>query len=293
MMHRAGFVNIIGNPNVGKSTLMNALVGENLSIITPKAQTTRHRIIGIVNGDDYQIVFSDTPGLLAPSYKLQESMMAFINDAVEDADVILVLIEPGQPDLEAKMVERLKQTSLPVITVVNKIDEHDQKKVNQTIEDWGQKLPGAEMIAISALHNFNIESVIKLVKERLPENPPYYSKEELTDRNMRFFVSEMIRKYIFINYQKEIPYSCEVAIDSYKEGPDIIRIKAFIFVTKESQRKILLGYGGQAIKKLGSQARQEIESFVDNRVYLDLSVKVKKDWRDDENELRRMGYEIE
>lgn len=293
MMHRAGFVNIIGNPNVGKSTLMNALVGENLSIITPKAQTTRHRIIGIVNGDDYQIVFSDTPGLLTPSYKLQESMMTFINDAVEDADVILVLIEPGQPDLEAKMVERLKQTSLPVITVVNKIDEHDQKKVNQTIEDWGQKLPGAEMIAISALHNFNIESVIKLVKERLPENPPYYSKEELTDRNMRFFVSEMIRKYIFINYQKEIPYSCEVAIDSYKEGPDIIRIKAFIFVTKESQRKIILGYRGQAIKKLGSQARQEIESFVDNRVYLDLSVKVKKDWRDDENELRRMGYEIE
>lgn len=293
MTQRAGFVNIIGNPNVGKSTLMNALVGENLSITTPKAQTTRHRIIGIVNGDDYQIVFSDTPGLLTPSYKLQESMMTFINDAVEDADVILVLIEPGQPDLEAKMVERLKQTALPVIIVINKIDDHDQKKVNQTIEDWGQKLPGAEIIAISALHNFNIESVIKLVKERLPENPPYYPKEELTDKNMRFFVSEIIRKYIFLNYQKEIPYSCEVAIDSYKEGTDIIRIKAFIFVTKESQRKILLGYGGQAIKKLGSQARQEIESFVDNRVYLDLSVKVKKDWRDDENELRRMGYEIE
>jgi len=286
-------VNIIGNPNIGKSTLMNALVGEDLSIITPKAQTTRHRILGIVNEEDYQIVFSDTPGVLKPSYKLQESMMTFVDTALEDADVILIMIEPGQNDLEGGMVDKVKQSATPVLLIVNKIDEHDQQKVKQTLQDWGKILPGSEMIAISAKHKFNIESVLHLVKEKLPENPPYYSKEELTDKNMRFFVSEIIRKNIFLNYQKEIPYSCEVAIDSYKESEEIIRIKAYIFVTKESQRKIILGYQGQAIKKFSTMARKEIEAFVDNQVYLDLSVKVKKDWRNDENELRRMGYEIE
>lgn len=293
MSHRAGFVNIIGNPNIGKSTLMNALVGEDLSIITPKAQTTRHRILGIVNEEDYQIVFSDTPGVLKPSYKLQESMMTFVDTALEDADVILIMIEPGQNDLEGGMVDKVKQSATPVLLIVNKIDEHDQQKVKQTLQDWEKILPGSEMIAISAKHKFNIESVLHLVKEKLPENPPYYSKEELTDKNMRFFVSEIIRKNIFLNYQKEIPYSCEVAIDSYKESEEIIRIKAYIFVTKESQRKIILGYQGQAIKKFSTMARKEIEAFVDNQVYLDLSVKVKKDWRNDENELRRMGYEIE
>ncbi|MCF8333260.1 MAG: GTPase Era [Bacteroidales bacterium] len=293
MEHRAGFVNIIGNPNVGKSTLMNALVGESLSIITPKAQTTRHRIPGILNGEDYQVVFSDTPGLLNPNYKLHESMMKYVDTALEDADILLLLIEVQQETLGADILERLNQTNVPIIILINKIDQHEQQKVKETVEFWKEKLPQADFLAIAASFGFNMDAVLKMVLEKLPENPPYYPKDELTDKTMRFFVSEIIRKHIFLNYQKEIPYSCEVTIDSYKESDNIIRISAFIFVTKESQRKIILGYRGQAIKTIGTAARKEIEQFVDNRIYLDLSVKVKKDWRNNEDELKRMGYELE
>ena len=293
MEHRAGFVNIIGNPNVGKSTLMNALVGESLSIITPKAQTTRHRIPGILNGEDYQVVFSDTPGLLNPNYKLHESMMKYVDTALEDADILLLLIEVQQETLGADILERLNQTNVPIIILINKIDQHEQQKVKETIEFWKEKLPKAEFLAISASLGFNMDAVLNMVSEKLPENPPYYPKDELTDKTMRFFVSEIIRRHIFLNYQKEIPYSCEVTIDSYKESDNIISISAFVFVTKESQRKIILGYQGQAVKALGKAARQEIEEFVDNRVFLDLSVKVKKDWRNNEEELKRMGYKFE
>ncbi|MCF8338636.1 MAG: GTPase Era [Bacteroidales bacterium] len=293
MEHRAGFVNIIGNPNVGKSTLMNALVGESLSIITPKAQTTRHRIPGILNGEDYQVVFSDTPGLLNPNYKLHESMMKYVDTALEDADILLLLIEVQQETLGADILERLNQTNVPIIILINKIDQHEQQKVKETVEFWKEKLPKAEFLAISASLGFNMDAVLNMVSEKLPENPPYYPKDELTDKTMRFFVSEIIRRHIFLNYQKEIPYSCEVTIDSYKESDNIISISAFVFVTKESQRKIILGYQGQAVKALGKAARQEIEEFVDNRVFLDLSVKVKKDWRNNEEELKRMGYKFE
>lgn len=293
MGHRAGFVNIIGNPNVGKSTLMNALVGESLSIITPKAQTTRQRIPGILNGEDYQMVFTDTPGLLNPNYKLHESMMQYVDTALEDADVLLLLIEVQQETLGADIFDKLNQTKVPLIILINKIDRHEQHEVQQCVDFWKEKLPNAEFLAISASLGFNMDAVLNMVSEKLPENPPYYPKEELTDKTMRFFVSEIIRKHIFLNYQKEIPYSCEVAIDSYKESDNIISISAYIFVIKESQRKIILGYQGQAVKALGKAARNEIEEFVDNRVFLDLSVKVKKDWRNNEEELKRMGYKFE
>jgi len=293
MSHRAGFVNIIGNPNVGKSTLMNALVGENLSIITPKAQTTRHRIPGILNGEDYQIVFSDTPGLLAPNYKLHESMLHLVETALEDADILLILVEVGQKDLEAEFLKKIEKTTVSCILLVNKIDQHEQSEVMKSLKYWQEKLPSAELLAISASLGFNTGGVLELIKEKLPENPPYYPKDELTDKTMRFFVSEIIRKHIFLNYSKEVPYSCEVAIDSYKEAENIIRISAIVFVTKETQRKIILGYRGQAIKKVGTDARKEIETFVDSHVYIDLSVKVKKDWRNDEEMLKRMGYELE
>ncbi|MCF8231779.1 MAG: GTPase Era, partial [Bacteroidales bacterium] len=256
-------------------------------------QTTRHRIPGILNGEDYQVVFSDTPGLLNPNYKLHESMMKYVDTALEDADILLLLIEVQQETLGADILERLNQTNVPIIILINKIDQHEQQKVKETVEFWKEKLPQADFLAIAASFGFNMDAVLKMVLEKLPENPPYYPKDELTDKTMRFFVSEIIRKHIFLNYQKEIPYSCEVTIDSYKESDNIIRISAFIFVTKESQRKIILGYRGQAIKTIGTAARKEIEQFVDNRIYLDLSVKVKKDWRNNEDELKRMGYELE
>lgn len=291
MLHKAGFVNIIGSPNVGKSTLMNALVGEKLSIITPKVQTTRHRIMGIVNGDDYQIVYSDTPGILKPHYKLHESMMQFIHNAFEDADVFLFITETGENFDDREILKKLRETQIPVIVLVNKIDLSDQQNVEQILTGWQKTLPDAEVMPISALHRFNLEKVFRVILEKLPESPPFFPKDELTDKTMRFFVSEIIREKIFLNYRKEIPYSSEVIVDEYKETESIVQIKAYIYVARESQKGIILGHQGKAVKKLGTEARKEIEEFIDQKVFLELSVKVSGDWRNDEKKLRWFGYE--
>ena len=291
MNHKAGFVNIIGKPNVGKSTLMNELVGEKLSIITPKKQTTRHRILGIVNEDDYQIIFSDTPGYLKPGYKLQESMMKFVESALLDADVFLFITAADEKDEEDDVVERLKETEVPVIVVINKIDLSDQKKIETLYDSWQKKIPNAKVLPVAALHKFNVDTLFKLILELLPESPPYYPKDELTDKTMRFFVSEIIREKIFINYQQEVPYSTEVIVDAYKEEEKIIRIMAYVFVIRESQKAIILGHKGNAIKKAATQARIDIEDFVGKKVFLEIRVKVSKDWRDDPMKLKRFGYE--
>ncbi|NQT78366.1 MAG: GTPase Era [Bacteroidetes bacterium] len=291
MSHKAGFVNIIGKPNVGKSTLMNELVGEKLSIITSKKQTTRHRILGIVNEDDYQIVFSDTPGYLKPNYKLQESMMKFVESALLDADVFLFITAADEHDEEDDVVERLKETDVPVIVVINKIDLSDQKKIEKLYDIWQKKIPNATILPLSALHKFNVDTLFKLILELLPESPPYYPKDELTDKTMRFFVSEIIREKIFLNYHEEVPYSTEVIVDSYKEDDRIIRIMAYIFVVRESQKAIILGHKGNAIKKAATAARLDIEEFVDKKVFLEIRVKVSKDWRDDPTKLKHFGYD--
>ena len=291
MGHKAGFVNIIGRPNVGKSTLMNELVGEKLSIITPKIQTTRHRILGMVNEEDYQVIFSDTPGYLKPDYKLQESMMKFVEDALLDADIFLYITTADEKDVDDDVVEKLKVSEVPVILVINKIDLSDQKKLEALVEGWRQKLPKAEVIPISALHKFNIDNLFNLILSLLPESPPYYPKDELTDKTMRFFVSEIIREKIFMNYQQEVPYSTEVIVDAYKEQEDIINIMAYIFVLRESQKGIILGKEGSAIKRTATQARKDIEEFVGKKVFLEIRVKVSKDWRDDEKKLKRFGYD--
>lgn len=291
MGHKAGFVNIIGRPNVGKSTLMNELVGEKLSIITPKIQTTRHRILGMVNDDDYQVIFSDTPGYLKPDYKLQESMMRFVEDALLDADIFLYITTADEKDMDDDVVEKLKVSDVPVILVINKIDLSDQKKLEALVDGWKQKLPEAKIVPISALHKFNIDNLFKLILSLLPESPPYYPKDELTDKTLRFFVSEIIREKIFMNYQQEIPYSSEVIVDAYKEEDDIINIMAYIFVLRESQRGIILGKEGNAIKRTATQARKDIEEFVGKKVFLEVRVKVSKDWRDDDKKLKRFGYD--
>jgi GTP-binding protein Era len=291
MGHRAGFVNIIGKPNVGKSTLMNELVGEKLSIITSKKQTTRHRILGIVNEDDYQIVFSDTPGYLKPDYKLQESMMKFVEDALLDADVFLYITATDEREEDDEIVNKLRGAGVPVIVVINKIDLSDQKRLEALYSSWQQRLPDAKVLPISALHKFNIDNLFKLILELIPESPPYYPKDELTDKTMRFFVSEIIREKIFLNYQQEVPYSTEVIVDAYKEEEKIIRIMAYIFVARESQKAIILGHEGKAIKKTATEARKDIEDFVDKKVFLEVRVKVSKDWRDDPMKLKRLGYE--
>jgi len=291
MGHKAGFVNIIGKPNVGKSTLMNELVGEKLSIITSKKQTTRHRILGIVNEDDYQIIFSDTPGYLKPNYKLQESMMKFVESALIDADVFLFITAADEKDEEDEVVAKLKETEVPVIVVINKIDLSDQKKIERLYDLWQKKLPRAKVVPLSALHKFNIDSLFKLILELIPENPPYYPKDELTNKTMRFFVSEIIREKIFLNYHEEVPYSTEVIVDSYKEDARIIHIMAYIFVIRESQKGIILGHEGKAIKKAATAARLDIEEFVDKKVFLEIRVKVSKDWRDDPTKLKRFGYD--
>jgi GTP-binding protein Era len=291
MGHKAGFVNIIGKPNVGKSTLMNELVGEKLSIITSKKQTTRHRILGIVNEDEYQIIFSDTPGYLKPNYKLQESMMKFVESALLDADVFLFITAADEQDEEDDVVERLKKTEVPVIVVINKIDLSDQKKIENLYDIWQKKIPNATVLPLSALHKFNVDTLFKLILELLPESPPYYPKDELTDKTMRFFVSEIIREKIFLNYHEEVPYSTEVIVDSYKEDDRIIHIMAYIFVIRESQKAIILGHKGNAIKKAATAARLDIEEFVDKKVFLEIRVKVSKDWRDDPMKLKRFGYE--
>ncbi|HIZ14920.1 MAG TPA: GTPase Era [Candidatus Tidjanibacter faecipullorum] len=291
-MHKSGFVNIIGNPNVGKSTLMNELVGERLSIITSKAQTTRHRIMGIVNGDDFQIVYSDTPGILKPAYKLQESMMHFVSDALSDADVILYVtdtVERGDETSEA-IVATLARGTTPVIVVINKIDLTTQEQLEELVGRWHDRLPSAAVVPVSALNRFNMEGLLDAIVARLPEGEPYYPKDTLTDRPLRFFASEIIREKILLNYQKEIPYSVEIAIEEYREEPTIDRIAATIYVARESQKAILIGRRGEMLKKVGTAARIDLEKFLDKKVFLQLFVKVSDNWRDSDKQLRRFGY---
>ncbi len=290
-MHKAGFVNIIGYPNVGKSTLMNSMVGEKLSIITSKAQTTRHRIMGMVNGEDFQIVYSDTPGIVKdPSYKMHQMMNSYINTALKDADIIILMTEPDSQFAEKEIIEKLNSSDKHIIIVINKIDLSNQEVVVKQMESWKNSMPKAEVIPVSALNNFNIESVIDRIRENLPEHEAYYPKDELTDKSMRFFISEIIREKILLNYKKEIPYSTEVAVDQYKEEENIIRLSAIIYVSRESQKAIILGHQGQAIKRTATAARKDIEEFVDKKVFMEVTVKVSKDWRDDENTLKHFGY---
>ncbi|MEJ2595124.1 MAG: GTPase Era [bacterium] len=292
MAHKAGFVNILGYPNVGKSTLMNALVGEKLSIITSKAQTTRQRIMGIVNGEDFQIVYSDTPGIVrSPAYKMHELMNKYIDTALIDADIILLMTEPGIKFQEEAILQRLKEGSVPVIVLINKIDLSNQTAIEEEISYWYKLLPDAEVIPVSALERFNINKVFDLILDKLPESPPYYDKDEFTDKSMRFFVSEIIREKILLNYRKEIPYEAEVAVESYKEDEKLVRISALIFTGRESQKAIILGHQGKAIKKMASEARKDIEDFIGKKVFLETTVKVKKDWRDNENMLKHFGYD--
>ncbi len=291
--HRAGFVNIIGNPNVGKSTLMNALVGEKLSIVTAKAQTTRHRIMGIVNGEDWQIVYSDTPGILKPNYRLQESMMNFVDTAIGDADIILYVtdvIEKG--DKNAEYIAKLQKIDCPVILVINKIDISTQEKVVELMQWWKEQLPGAVIIPASAQERFNLQSILDEIIARLPVAPAWYDKDTFTDRNLRFFASEIIREKIFLNYGEEIPYSCQVEIEAFHEGEDRYEISAVIYVMRDSQKGIIIGKGGAALKKVGTQARIDMEDFFQKKVFLSTFVKVDPDWRENRKELRRFGYEF-
>ena len=288
--HRAGFVNLIGNPNVGKSTLMNRLVGESLSIITAKAQTTRHRIKGIVNGDDFQIVYSDLPGILTPAYKMQEMMMRFVTESLKDADVILYLVECGESHYNQEIIDKLNSMELPIILVVNKIDKATTEQVEATKLLWQQLLPKADTVEISARDDKNIPELIEKIKANLPISPAYFPKDELTDRPTRFFVSEIIREKLLLLYKKEIPYSVEVVIESFKEEEDLIRIGAMLYVERETQKAIIIGSKGSAIKRLGMEARTAIEEFLGKHVYLDISVKVLKDWRNSDLLMKRFGY---
>ena len=290
-MHKSGFVNIIGNPNVGKSTLMNLLVGERLSIITSKAQTTRHRILGIVNDEEHQIVFSDTPGVLEPAYKMQESMMTFVKSALTDADVILFMVEVKENRFkDENILKSLKKTDTPILLLINKIDEVDQKFLEGKVDFWKSELPKAEIYPLSALHKFNIENIFGRIKDLLPEGEPFYDKDALTDKPEKFFVSEIIREKILTNYKKEIPYSCEVVIEEFKEKEDIIHMRANIIVARDSQKGILIGHEGKELKKIGTAARKDIETFFAKKVFLQLYVKVNKDWRNDDSALKRFGY---
>lgn len=291
MSHRAGFVNIIGSPNVGKSTLMNKLVGEKLSIITSKMQTTRHRILGIVNDDKYQIIFSDTPGILDPGYKLHENMMKFVAEAIQDADVLIVMTDIYE-SLE-KLKERsdkLAQLEIPVLVLINKIDQSDAEKLVEQVDAWKKLVPKAEILPISALHDLGCDFILPRIIELLPESPPYFGKDELTDRNTRFFISEIIREKILIQFKKEVPYSCEVVVEEYKEDENIVRIRANIIVSRTTQKGILIGHKGEKIKKLGTASRKDIEKFIGSKVHLALFVKVDKDWRNKEDKLKKYGY---
>ena len=292
--HKSGFVNIIGNPNVGKSTLMNQLVGEKLSIITSKAQTTRHRIMGIVSGDDFQIVYSDTPGILKPSYKLQESMMKFVTGALSDADVILFVTDTvEESDRAAEILAKLKRTATPVIVVINKVDLSNPAALEQLVEKWHTELPEAQIVPVSAKEAFNMDGLFRTILSLLPEGPAYYPKDTLTDKTLRFFASEIIREKILRNYDKEIPYSCEIVIDTYKEEPTIDRIAATIYVSRDSQKGIIIGHKGEKLKRVGQAAREDMEAFLGKKVFLQLFVKVNDDWRNNDRELRRFGYELE
>ena len=293
-MHKSGFVNIIGNPNVGKSTLMNALVGEKLSIITSKAQTTRHRIMGIVSSEDFQIVYSDTPGILKPSYKLQESMMKFVTGAVADADVILYVtdtVERGERS--AEIIDRIRQSGVPAIVVINKIDLTTPEALEALVDKWQGELPEARIVPASAKENFNIEGLFKTILDLLPEGPAFYPKDTLTDKTLRFFASEIIREKILRFYDKEIPYCCEIEIESYKEEPAIDRIAATIYVARDSQKGILIGHKGEKLKRVGQAAREDMEQFLGKKVFLQLFVKVNDDWRNNERQLRRFASELE
>ncbi|MBN2486065.1 MAG: GTPase Era [Bacteroidales bacterium] len=291
-VHKAGFVNILGNPNVGKSTLMNALVGEKLSIITSKAQTTRHRIMGIVNGEDFQIVYSDTPGILAPKYRLQESMLRFVDTAFTDADVILYVTDVKEKaDKHQKYIDKITKSPVPILVLLNKIDLSNQQEVETLVGGWHEILPLAQVIPVSAIEKFNLEPVLGKVLELLPESPPYFPKDELTDKTERFFVSEIIREKIFLNYQKEIPYSVEVEVESFKDEANIVKIAAVIYVARETQKGIIIGRGGTMLKKVGTEARKDTEGFLGKKVFLEIFVKVKKDWRDSDYQLKRFGYQ--
>jgi len=289
--HKSGFVNIIGNPNVGKSTLMNALVGERLSIITSKAQTTRHRILGIVSGEDFQMVISDTPGIIKPAYALQESMMDFVKTALDDADILLYMVEIGEKGLkDERFLEKIRKIKTPVLLLINKIDTTDQEQLELQVTYWKELLPEAEIFPISALENFNIIPVFDRILELLPEGPAFFDKDQLTDKPERFFVSEVIREKILKHYKKEIPYSVEIEVERFEEGADIIRIGAVIMVERDSQKGIIIGHKGSALKRVGTESRKDLEVFFDKKVFIELFVKVNKNWRSDARQLRRFGY---
>jgi GTP-binding protein Era len=291
MAHKAGFVNIIGSPNVGKSTLMNVLVGERLSIITSKAQTTRHRIMGIVNGEDFQIVYSDTPGVLKPNYKLQESMMEFVHTALTDADVILFVTDIYEDiKIEEKILNKIKNAGAKVLLLINKIDLATQEKLEEKVAYWKNEVPNSEVIPVSALEKFNVNYIFDRILACLPEGPGFYDKDQLTDKPEKFFVSEIIREKILTNYKKEIPYSVEVIVESFKDEEKIIKIRAEIIVVRDSQKGIIIGHQGKALKKVGTEARKDIEGFFGKQVFLELFVKVNKDWRDSDTQLKRFGY---
>jgi GTP-binding protein Era len=291
MDHKAGFVNIIGNPNVGKSTLMNAFVGERLSIITSKAQTTRHRILGIVNGDDFQMILSDTPGIIKPAYEMQKSMMNFVKSAFEDADVLIYMVEIGEKELKDEdFFNKIIRSKIPVLLILNKIDKSNQEELDEQVEIWSNKVPNAEIFAISALENFNVQMVFDRIIDLLPVSPAYYPKDTLTDKPERFFVNETIREKILINYDKEIPYAVEIETEEFFEDEKIIRIRAVIMVERDSQKGIIIGHKGSALKKVGMQARADLEKFFGKQIHLETYVKVNKDWRSNAYQLRRFGY---
>ena len=290
--HKAGFVNIIGNPNVGKSTLMNAFIGEKLSIITSKAQTTRHRILGIVNGDDFQVIFSDTPGIIKPAYELQTSMMDFVKSAFEDADVLIYMVEIGEKELKDEaFFNKINTAKIPVLLLLNKIDKSDQENLEAQVKYWTEKVPNAEILPIAALEKFNVPTVFNRILELLPASPAFYPKDQLTDKPERFFVNEAIREKILLHYKKEIPYAVEVVTESFVEDEDIIRINAVIMVERETQKGIIIGHKGSAIKRVGQEARKDLEKFFGKQIYIELFVKVNKNWRSNENQLKRFGYQ--
>jgi GTP-binding protein Era len=292
MAHKAGFVNIIGNPNVGKSTIMNALVGEKISIITQKMQTTRHRIKGIVSGDDFQIVYSDTPGILKPNYKLQETMMKFVESALIDADVILFVTDVIEtPGKNPEYIEKVRKSNVPVIVLINKIDLSNQDAVMKLYKHWNEVFPGATVYLISAQEKFNIEPIFDRILELLPEAPPYFGKDELTDRNERFFLQEIIREKILLHYQKEIPYSVEVEVEEFKETEKIINVRCLIHVERDSQKGIIIGHKGEMIKRVGTEARKDAEEFFNKKIFMELFVKVAKDWREKDKQLKNFGYD--
>lgn len=292
MSHKAGFVNIIGNPNVGKSTLMNAFIGERLSIITSKAQTTRHRILGIVNGDDFQVVLSDTPGIIKPAYELQASMMDFVKSAFEDADVLIYMVETGEKELKDEaFFNKIVNAKIPVLLLLNKIDKSSQEQLEEQVQLWKEKVPNAELYPISALENFNVKEVFDRILELLPQSPPYYPKDALTDKPERFFVNESIREKILLHYDKEIPYAVEIETEEFLEDDNIIRISAVIMVERDTQKGIIIGHKGSALKKVGVEARADLEKFFGKKIHLQLFVKVNKNWRSNAYQLRRFGYD--